>query len=101
MPEHASDAESRQFAAAFRSFLTWVQAAERAEPNQVAALVAGFLGAEGAAHSVVSRELPVFEHVNLQAAVDAWSAAEGRAVEVHGIALPQHHGLSLQEIVGT
>jgi len=49
---------------------------------------------------VVSRELPAFEHVNLQTALDAWSAQPGRAVEVRGIAMPPHYGgLSLQQLV--
>ena len=101
MPDHASEAEAREFAAAFRSFLDWVRVAEREERNQVAALVADFLGPDGAAHSVVSRELPVFEHVNLQAAIDAWSAADGRTVAVHGVSMPPHYSLVLQQIVGT
>ena len=51
-------------------------------------------------HFVVTRELPPFEHVNLQTAADAWSAAAGRTVEVHGIALPPHYGgLSLQQLI--
>ena len=50
--------------------------------------------------SVVTRELAPFEHVNLQTALDAWSARAGRTVEVRGIALPPHYGgLSLQQLV--
>ena len=49
---------------------------------------------------MVTRELPPFEHVNLQTAIDAWSAQAGRAVEVRGIALPPHYGgLTLQQLV--
>ena len=49
---------------------------------------------------MVSRELPPFEHVNLQTAIDAWPAGTGRAGDVHGIALPPHYGgLSLQQLV--
>ena len=59
-----------------------------------------FLGPDGMRHSVVTRELPPFEHVNLQTAIDAWSARAGRTVEVRGIALPPHYGgLSLQQLV--
>src|SRR6202041_2063509 len=51
-------------------------------------------------HSVVTRSLPVFEHVNLQTALDAWSAQPGRAVSVHGITIPPHHGsVNLQQLV--
>jgi hypothetical protein len=49
---------------------------------------------------VVTRDLPPFEHVNVQTAVDAWSARAGRTVEIRGIAMPPHYGgLSLQQLV--
>jgi hypothetical protein len=49
---------------------------------------------------VVTRDLPAFEHVNLQTAVDAWAAHAGRAVQIRGVALPPHYGgLSLQQLV--
>jgi hypothetical protein len=101
MPEHPSQAEAREFAAAFRSFLDWVHLAGTAdEQNEVSALVRGYLGPDGARHSVVTRDLPSFEHVNLQTAIDAWSAQPGRTVEVRGIAMPPHFGgLMLQQLV--
>jgi cell division protease FtsH len=50
---------------------------------------------------VVSRDWSPFEHVNLQAAIDAWSAEGDREVAVHGITLPPHYGeLDLQQLVG-
>jgi len=100
MPDQAPDNEAREFAAAFRGFLDWVHSAAAGQDNEVSALVRGFLGPDGVHHSVVTRELPPFEHVNLQTAIDAWSAAAGRTVEVHGIALPPHYGgLSLQQLI--
>jgi hypothetical protein len=101
MPDHASEAEAREFGAAFSAFLNWIHESDResGKRNPVAALVADFLGPEASAHSVVSRDLPPFEHVNLQTAVDAWSARDGRAVDVQGVLLPQHYRLELQEIV--
>jgi hypothetical protein len=99
MPDQAPDSQAREFAAAFRNFLEWVHSPAGQE-NEVAALVRDFLGPDGLPHSVVARELPPFEHVNLQTAVDAWSAAAGRTVEVRGIALPPHYGgLSLQQLI--
>jgi ATPase family associated with various cellular activities (AAA) len=97
----ASDFEAREFAASFRSFLEWVhsEAAGR-ERNEVAGLVADYLGDAARERSVVTRSLPVFEHVNLQTALDAWSREEGRTVDLRGIAIPPHHGsISLQQLV--
>jgi hypothetical protein len=101
MPDYASEAEAREFATAFSAFLNWIHESgqEAGEQNPVAALVASFLGPDGAAHSVVSRDLPVFEHVNLQTAINAWSARDGRTVDVEGVLLPQHYHLELQEVV--
>jgi ATPase family associated with various cellular activities (AAA) len=100
MVDQAPDEAAREFAAAFRRFLEWVHGPESADRNEVSALIHDTLGPDGALHSVVSRELPPFEHVNLQTAVDAWSAAPGRTVEVRGIALPPHYGdVSLQQLV--
>src|SRR5215472_17187292 len=100
MPDQAPDDQAREFAAAFRGFLDWVHATVAREDNEVSALVRDFLGSDGGHRSVVTRELPPFEHVNLQTAVDAWSARAGRTVEVRGIAMPPHFGgLSLQQLV--
>src|ERR1700677_1075907 len=101
MPGHASDGEAGEFAAAFRAFLDWIHATgEDRDGNEVAALVRDFLGPEGARQSVVTRQLPPFEHVNLQTAIDAWSARPGRTVEVRGIAMPRDYGrLNLQQLV--
>jgi len=87
--------EVRRFAATFRSFLDWVHsgAHDGDERNEVAALVTDALGPEGVARSVVTKDLPPFEHVNLQTALNAWSQAHGRSVDVHGITLPPHYGM--------
>ena len=93
MPDNAPEADAREFAAQFRSFLDWIHAANREERSEVSTLVGGFLGPDGAAHSVVTRELAPFEHVNLQTALDAWSARPGRTVEVQrpdAAAAPRH-----------
>jgi len=99
MPDQAPEAEARAFAASFRSFLDWIHTADVDQRNEVAVLVADFLGPDGADHSVVSRNLPAFEHVNLQTAINAWSARPGRSVEVRGVLLPPHFSLQLQQLV--
>jgi hypothetical protein len=98
----ASDAERREFAAEFRSFLEWVHSADAGarERNEVVVLVDGFLGEGASERSVVTRTLPAFEHVNLQTALDAWSLESGREVAVHGISIPPHHGtVNLQQLI--
>jgi hypothetical protein len=98
----ASDSEARMFAAAFRSFLEWLHsdAAGARERNEVARLVGDFLGEGASERSVVTRSLPVFEHVNLQTALDAWSQEPGRDVAVHGISIPPHHRtVTLQQLL--
>jgi hypothetical protein len=97
----ASDSEAREFASAFRAFLEWVHSDAWAEDrNEVAALIVDFLGAERSERSVVTRSLPVFEHVNLQTALDAWSGQPGRKVLIQGLMLPPHYGgVTLQQIV--
>ena len=100
MPDRAPDDQAREFAAAFRGFLEWIHSTAAEEENEVSALVRNYVGPDGLHHSVVTRDLPPFEQVNLQTAVNAWSARAGRTVEVHGIALPPHHGsVSLQQLV--
>ncbi|MDQ2852443.1 MAG: ATP-binding protein [Actinomycetota bacterium] len=97
-----SERDSREFAAAFRSFLDWVHADRNAseDRNEVVALVQVFLGVDKQMLSVVSRQLPVFDHVNLQTALNAWTVQPGRTVAVHGITIPPHHGsVSLQQLV--
>src|SRR3954470_8384322 len=96
----ASAAEARACAAAVQSLLAWVHAPENGERNEVAALVREVLGEAGEAESVVTRQLPPFEQVNLQTALDAWSTEPGRRVEVRGVAMPPHYGrLTLQQLV--
>ena len=100
MLDQAPDEAAREFAAAFRRFLDWIHGPDSAEANEVSELVRDCLGPDGRQHSVVTRELPPFEHVNLQTALDVWSARAGRTVQVRGIAVPPHYGgVSLQQLV--
>lgn len=97
----ASESEARDFAAAFRLFLNWVHSDDgTAGQNEVVALIGDFLGSDGGAQSVLRRELPVFEHVNLQTALDAWAVEPGRSMSVHGITMPPHFGpINLQQLL--
>jgi ATPase family associated with various cellular activities (AAA) len=96
----ASESEAQEFAAAFRSFLEWVHSDAAAERNEVVALVGDYLGEDAAGLSVVTRDLPPFEHVNLQTALNAWSSEPGRQVAVHGFSIPPHHPpVTLQQVL--
>ncbi len=101
-PGQPADQEPREFAKAFRRFLDWVHSTPDwgAPENEVSRLVSEHLGAEGQRYSVVTRELPRYEQVNLQTALDAWTARPGRAVDTHGIAMPPHYGeVYLQQMI--
>ncbi len=90
-PERAPADEARAFAGAFRAFLQWVhEDLAEGSRNPVVTLVQDHLGA-GVEESVLAVELPVFEQVNLQVALDVWTAAEKRTVAVHGVAIPPHY----------
>ena len=97
----ASPEEAREFARAFSQFLSWVHQQE--EPHDAGTYARGYvreyLSPEALALSVVTRELPPFEHVNVQVALDAWIADEQRAVEVQGFTVPPHYGLDLQQLI--
>lgn len=95
----ASAAEAQAFATQFRSFLEWLHGPSQEAGNEVVRLITDFLGEAGNQTSVVSRSLPPFEQVNLQTALNAWSAEPGRQVAVHGIAVPPHYGsTNLQQL---
>lgn len=96
----ASDEEARAFASSFRSFLDWVHAGWHNEDrNEVVALVDDFLG-KAVTQSVVTRSLPVFEHVNLQTAVNAWLDEPNRTADVRGITTPPHYSpVNLQQLL--
>jgi hypothetical protein len=98
-PERAPADEARAFAGAFRSFLEWVHEDHEGRRSPLVALVQGHLG-DRVEESVLGVELPVFEQVNLQAALDVWTVAAGRTVATHGVAIPPHYQPpSLQNLV--
>ena len=93
---------AREFAAAFSGLLEWAstQVHGSSQSNEVVRLVRDHLGADGRRTSVVGRTLPLFQQVNLQVALDAWTADAGRTVQVHGLAVPRHYGaVGLHELV--
>src|SRR5262249_23901690 len=68
----------------------------RAEETSTQRLLAGHLGAQTAALPVASCSWERYDHVNVQAGLDAWLAEPGRGHEVAGITgfRPQMFGLA-------
>ena len=100
MAEGTPDSERAEFAAGLKRLLDWLHLPGQGARNEVVELVQRALGPSGLEQSVVSREMAAFEHVNLQTALDAWTAADGRHVEVRGVVLPPHYvGLDLQQLM--
>ena len=96
----SSDDEAREFARSFRQFLEWLHASQTDPDNPVVARVRAHLGAAGLELSVVSRTFAPFEQVNLQTALDSWTAEQARTVEIVGVTTPPHFGsFSLQQLI--
>ena len=99
-PGREDENEAREFAKSYRAFLEWVhRQPDAGTDHPLVTLVRDHLS-DRADRSVVGNEMPVFEHVNLQVALDAWMTEPGRSVQVHGVALPPHYeSPTLQQIV--
>jgi hypothetical protein len=76
-----------------------VGAARAGERNTLSRLLVEHLGADEDLE-VVEETWPPYEHVNVQAGLDAWSAAEGRTTELVGIVGWQHRPFGLGELLG-
>jgi hypothetical protein len=96
----ATPEEARALAQAFRALNEWAFGGGAGPVNEVVELVRGHLGPRRLAESVVTRALPPYEHVNLQAALDRWSTRPGRTVTIRGVSIPPHYGgLDLQQVL--
>jgi cell division protease FtsH len=90
-PQRATPAQARELATALNGLLEWLSHERGSHEHPVMTLLRGHLG-DAADASVVSTNLALFEHVNLQVALDAWLAEPGRTVQVQGLAMPPHYG---------
>lgn len=97
----SSAGDPREFAAAFQSLLHWVQSTAPADDrNEVVQAVRAHLGPDRQTKSVVVKDLPVYEQVNLQAALEHWMVQSRRTALVQGIAVPPNWGeLGLQQLI--
>jgi ATPase family associated with various cellular activities (AAA) len=73
--------------------------AARADEASIHRLLAAHLGAGAAGLPVSSGNWPGYDHVNVQAGLNAWLAADGRDHEVYGITGFQHTVFGLAELL--
>jgi hypothetical protein len=83
-----------------RALRSLVRAARAAEGMTLASLLRTHLGADSAELSVVAESWPAYEHVNVQAGLDAWLTGEGRSHELVGVIGFQHRDFGLAELLG-
>lgn len=68
--------DARELARLFRRFLEWVHTDEGVRDHPASRLLRDHLG-DALDRSVVSTQLPTFEHANTQRALDAWLREDG------------------------
>lgn len=76
--DRATPTEARALAEALRALSEWAFGGAGGATNEVVRLVREHLGPERLEESVVTRQLPAYEHVNLQAALDRWMSGPSR-----------------------
>ncbi|HYH13087.1 MAG TPA: hypothetical protein VD789_12085, partial [Thermomicrobiales bacterium] len=93
------DLSPERFATAFKAFLEAVSRAESPAEGALHDRIGAHLDTDPSQLPVFTEELDPYEHPNLQVAIDACLAAEGREARLVGIAAQQRHfmnfGLSL------
>ena len=76
-----------------------VGAARAGERTSLAGILAAHLGPDRASLDTVGETWPAYEHVNVQAALDAWLAGPGRSAELVGIAGHQRAMFGLADLL--
>jgi hypothetical protein len=82
-----------------RGLRAMVGAARADERPTLSRLLAEHLGPEAAALEVVQQSWPAYEHVNVQAGLDAWLADPRRTWELIGVVGFQHRPFGLAELL--
>ncbi|TYP81265.1 AAA family ATPase [Blastococcus xanthinilyticus] len=77
-----------------------VGAARAGERPALSALLVEHLGGSGTGLDVVEEAWPGYEHVNVQAGLEAWLAAPGRTARLVGVVGHQHRPFGLGELLG-
>jgi hypothetical protein len=77
-----------------------VGAARAGERDTLSRILLDHLGGEDGLE-VVEEAWPAYEHVNVQAGLDAWTTAEGRTAELVGIVGWHHRPFGLADLLGS
>ncbi len=79
----------------------FVEKAREAERPRFATMLTEHLGVPADGLPVAEQQWPSYEHVNVQAALDAWLAEPGREHRIVGVAGHRHHGpLGFVDLLG-
>ena len=84
-----------------RLMTRFVEQAREADRPRFASMLTDHLGRPADQLPVAEQQWPAYEHVNVQAALDAWLAEPGREHQVIGVAGHRHHGsLGFVDLLG-
>ena len=79
----------------------FVEQAREADRPRFASMLTEHLGVPADQLPVAEQQWPAYEHVNVQAALDAWLAEPGREHRIVGVAGHRHHGpLGFVDLLG-
>jgi cell division protease FtsH len=94
------DPEVGEFGRLFQRFLERMSnAAQEEQTSPLRDLLDSHLGEDCSALPVVSESFMPYDHVNVQVAVDAYLAEEGRRSELHGATGQQRHYGSFSDLI--
>jgi DNA polymerase III delta prime subunit len=93
-------AELERFANTFQRFMEQMgHVAQGDRTSPVRALIDGHVGADTSMVPILTESFPAWDHVNLQVALSAWLAVEGRSHELIGLTGQQRHYSSLSDML--
>ncbi|MGN9914515.1 AAA family ATPase [Phytohabitans sp. LJ34] len=81
-----NDADLAEFGRLFQRFLQLVLERAGDRPSELIAMITGHLGVEPTGLPVVAESYQTFDHANVQVALEAYLAGEGRSAELIGVA---------------
>jgi hypothetical protein len=96
--EVAEPLTPEELAGALRDLNAWAAAHAPVEESPFRARIRDHLGCDPAELPVVSKEIPVWERANLQVALDAYLAEEGRSHEYIGLSAQRGWHMGLAEL---